>query len=510
MIGSASCWLIADSYFCYIVKNELILGLDIGSSSVRGALFDASVRMQPKTLVRNERSLTAIRDGGAEIDAEKAFHQVVSTIDAVLENSAKINGEIVGGASCTFWHSLMGIDKEGKPTTPVYGWADNRSRTFVDGLRNRFDETEIHNRTGARFHSSFWPAKLLWLRKTEPEIWARTDKWISFGDYVSHKLFGRLMTSVSIASGTGIFDIRKCEWDAERIKDLKIGLKQLPEISPNDNFETGLTGKWRKRWPRLAAVGWTLSIADGVANNIGSGCVDETNAALMIGTSGAMRVVYKGDPPKKIPSGLWCYRVDHDRVIVGGALSDGGGLYDWLKRNLRIEISDAAIGKEMGRRGADAHGLTFLPFLAGERSTGYNEFATGSIHGLTTVHDAIDILQAGMESVAFRFADIFGQLTSIFPDLTIVASGGALDASPVWKQIIADIIGRDIELSAATEASLHGAVLLALESTGKIVLTDKISAAKQKQISFHPECHSIYKAAKKRHQKYYESYNQTQ
>ncbi len=491
------------------MAKELILGLDIGSSSVRGALFDSS-RVLAKTLVRNERRMIATRDGGVEINADRAFRQVVSTIDDVLENSAKIKGEIVAAASCTFWHSLMGIDAKGKPTTPVYGWADNRSRTFVDVLRKSLDETETHNRAGAHFHSSFWPSKLLWLRKTEPKIWSKTAKWISLGDYVSLKLFGRLMTGVSIASGTGIFDLRKCEWDTELLKYLKLGPTQLPEISPTGLFETELLVKWQKRWPRLADAAWTLPIADGAANNIGSGCVDETKAALMIGTSGAMRVIYKGDPPKKIPSGLWCYRVDRERVIVGGALSDGGGLYDWLKRNLLMEMSDAAIGKEMGRRGADAHGLTFLPFLAGERSTGYNEFATGSIHGLTMAHDAIDILQAAMEAVAFRFADIFDQLRTIFPDLTIVASGGALNASPVWKQIIADIFGRDIELSATSEASLHGAVLLALESTGKIVLTDEISAAKQKQISFHPECHSIYKAAKKRHRKYYENHNQTQ
>ncbi len=466
------------------MKKELILGLDIGSSSVRGALFDVSGRMIAKSLVRNERRLTATRDGGAEIDADTAFRQVVATIDAVLKRTADTKGEIVAAASCTFWHSLMGIDDKGKPTTPVYGWADNRSRDLVDVLRKRFDESETHNRTGSRFHSSFWPAKLLWIRKTEPELWARTAKWISFGDYVSLKLFGRLMTSVSIASGTGILNIRTCGWDAGLLKYLKVASDKFPEISPDDKFTCRLLNKLRKRWPRLAAADWMLPIADGAANSIGSGCVDETRAALMIGTSGAMRVIYIGDPPTKIPSGLWCYRVDRERVIIGGALSDGGGLYDWLKRNLRIEMSDAAIGKEMARRGADAHGLTFMPFLAGERSTGYNENATGSIHGLTMAHDAIDILQAAMESVAFRFADIFDQLKSIFPDIDVIASGGALSASPVWTQIIADVLGRDIELSSAPEASLHGAVLLALESTGKIDLTDSF-LSKSKRIIFH-------------------------
>ncbi len=477
--------------------------MDIGSSSVRGALFDASGRMLAKTLVRNERRLTATRDGGAELDADKAFRQVTATIDEVLQRSENAKGEIVSIASCSFWHGLMGIAEGDNPTTPVFGWADNRSRKYVDAFRKRFDETVVHNRTGARFHSSFWPAKLLWLKKNSPDVWERTARWISFGDYVSLKLTGEILTSISMASGTGIFDIRTCEWDAELLRYLKLKRSALPEVA-DDELALTLLPKWRKRWPRLTGAKWFPTIADGVANNIGSGCVGEGRAALMVGTSGAMRVLYKGEPPTKIPNGLWCYRVDRGRVIVGGALSDGGGLYDWLTRNLRIDMSDAAIGKEMARRGADAHGLTFMPFLAGERSTGYNENAIGSILVLTMAHDSIDLLQAGMESVAFRFAEISDQLKSIFPDLTTVASGGALAASLVWKQIIADVLGCDIGLSSIHEASLHGAVLLALANTGKIELSDRSKESEILSISFHPECHSIYSAARSRHQEIYE------
>lgn len=489
------------------MNKELILGLDIGSSSVRGALFDASGGMLPKTLARDERRLTATRDGGAEIDADTAFRQVVTTIDAVLESAAKVRGNIVSVASCSFWHSLMGIDERGKPTTPVYGWADNRSRSYVDALRRRFDETETHNRTGARFHSSFWPAKLFWIRKEQPDVWAKTARWLSFSDFVLQKLCGRPVTSVSMASGTGIFDIRQCGWDTELQRYLKIKRNELPELTASGQDTFSLLPKWQKSWPDLKDAKWFPPVADGVANNIGSGCVGEAKTALMVGTSGAMRVVYKGDPPKKIPSGLWCYRVNRTCVIVGGALSDGGGLYDWLKRNLRIDLSDAAIGKQIVRRKANAHGVVFMPFLAGERSTGYNENATGAILGLTMAHDAIDILQAAMESVAYRFAEIFEQLTSVFPDLSIVASGGALNASPVWTQIIADVLGRELTISNEPEASLRGAVLLALATTGKMELTDKVSAEKNKKITFHPKCHDVYRKARDRHSTAYKRTN---
>lgn len=483
--------------------KEFILGLDAGSSSVRGALFDARGRMVRGSLMRDERQLKTTSDGGAEISAYLSLKQVVSVIDGVLSATERANGVITHVASCTFWHSLLGTSAEGRPTTPVYSWADNRSREYVAKLRKQFDEASVHQRTGAHFHSSFWPAKLMWLRSEHSEIWRKTAKWISIGDYLQQQFTGRIETSISIASGTGVFDIRRCVWDEEITKFLKLKRSAFPDIA-SDIGGSELTAKWQRRWPRLKDARWLPSVADGAANSIGSGSGVHGRLALMVGTSGAMRVVINGEPPKKIPSGLFCYRIDQSRMVLGGALSDGGGLYDRLKRNLRIDLSDAAIGKEMARRGADAHGLTFMPFFAGERSTGYNEFAAGSIIGLTMAHDAIDILQAAMESVAFRFAEILERIERIHPVTAIVASGGALNGSQVWTQIIADVLGRDLTLSSEKEVSLRGAVLLALENTGKIELTDGISASRNTTVSFHPKCHAIYKFARKRHRGVYE------
>ncbi|MGH9945803.1 MAG: gluconokinase [Pyrinomonadaceae bacterium] len=477
----------------------MILGLDIGTSSVRAALYDKAGNVLPRTMVKNERTLTATDDGGAEIDADEAFDQIVVLIDDVLKKSEKVKGDITHVASSSFWHSIVGVDANGNSMTKVFGWADTRSRDQVGVLRKKFNETDVHNRTGARFHSSYWAAKLLWLRSERIDEWNKTAQWISLSDYLVLKLFGNAVTSISMASGTGIFDIRKCVWDRELLKFLKIEPDKLPQISDAISM---LDSKYAKRWPRLKSARWFPAIGDGTASNIGSGCVQKNKAALMIGTSGAMRVAYKGSPPKTIPKGLWCYRIDRKTVIVGGALSDGGGLYAWLKNNLHIDRSDAAVGKEMANRGADSHGLTVMPFFAGERSTGYNETAKGAILGLTMSHDAIDVLQAAMESVAFRFAEIFDQIKSVTQVDEIVVSGGAIDASPVWTQMIADVFGRDLCVLDKHEASMRGAVLLALESIGKIESIDSVPISKIK-IEFHPKCHEIYKNAQKRHEKAY-------
>jgi gluconokinase len=485
------------------MKSSCILALDIGTSSVRAALYDLRGNVLPETMVKNERQLTMTDDGGAEIDAREAFAQIEKAIDEVLEKSKNIEGEIEYAAASSFWHSLVGIDEKGSPTTKVFGWADTRSREYVSILRENFDESEVHNRTGARFHSSFWTAKLLWLQNDFPKIFGVTEKWLSFSDYAALKLFGEAQTSVSMASATGIFDIRKNDWDADLTGFLKIKRENLPQIAAKDAQTFQLNKKYGRRWQRLKNARWFLAIGDGAANNIGAGCVKKDKAALMIGTSGAMRVAYKGGLPKNIPQGLWCYRIDRKRVIAGGALSDGGGLYRWLKDNFRLKEDDDHTEEEIAKRAPDEHGLAFLPFLAGERSTGYNESAFGAVLGLKSSTDTIDIVQAALESVAYRFAEIFDQLNDVAKIKEIIASGGALRESPVWTQIIADVLAQNMSLPDVREASSRGAVLLALETIGKIESIEKQETPKGREFKFDKKRNAVYKKARERHEKFY-------
>ncbi len=478
----------------------MILALDIGTSSVRAAVYDAQGERLPDTFVKNEREIELTATGGAEIDAEKAFAQVTEAVDEVLAMAPAAAESVEYVAMSCFWHSLVGVDKNGGAVTPVLTWADTRSKEFTGALREKLSEREIHNRTGCRFHPSYWPARLLWYREEQPEVFARADKWLSFSDYLALKLSGAAATSVSMASGTGIFDIRRCRWDEELLNFLGVTEEDLPTVADDDGtFQT-------HHWDGLKDARWFFAIGDGAANNIGAGCVGKEKAALMIGTSGAMRVAFAGSPPAEIPEGLWCYLIGRKRAITGGALSDGGGLYAWLKITLKIgeaPENDDKIEAEIALRAPDSHGLTFMPFLMGERSTGYHENAAGAVLGLTQNTTAVEIVQAAMEAVAFRFAAIFEQLKTVCPIEEIIASGGALRESPVWTQIIADVLGRDLELPETREASSRGAALLALETIGKIKNIEEIPTPPGRKFRFDASHHEAYKKARERHEKFY-------
>ena len=485
------------------LKTPIVLALDIGTSSVRSSLYDGAAKVLPGAMVKNERAVRTTEDGGAFIDAARALAQVVKAMDDLVKKCPAETGAVEYVAASCFWHSLIGIDETGAATTPVFTWAETRPAKYVRKLRDKLDETAAHNRTGCHFHSSYWTAKLLWLRQEKRDVFDKTKKWLSFSDYIALEFFGETTTSVSMASGTGIFDIRKCVWDDDLIKFLKIKPTNLPDIVENDSQTFRLNRKYAERWKKLKNAEWFLAIGDGAANNLGAGCVEKSKAALMIGTSGAMRVAYAGKPPKQIPDGLWCYRIDRKVVITGGALSDGGGLYRWLKDNFRLREDDDQIEAEIAKRAPDAHGLTFLPFLAGERGTGYNETASGAVTGLKSTTDPIDIVQAALESVAYRFAEIFDRLETVARIREITASGGALRESPVWTQIIADVLAQNLYLPDVLEASSRGAVLLALEAIGKIKSVGEIATPKGECFEFDKKRNAVYKKARNRHQEFY-------
>jgi gluconokinase len=216
-----------------------------------------------------------------------------------------------------------------------------------------------------------------------------------------------------------------------------------------------------------------------------------------------MRVAFKGEPPEKLPPSLWSYRASRDRVVVGGALSDGGGLLHWLVQSLNTgDFND--LQQQLAALEPDAHGLTILPFWSGERSTGWSTEARGGIFGLRQQTTTSEIIRAALESVAYRFALIANALDEIAPGAQIVATGNALRSSPVWLQIIADVLGRPVLFGGTPEASIRGAALLALEALGKIVNLDAVSVSVDEVFEPDMRRHARYREGLARQQELYE------
>jgi gluconokinase len=433
-----------------------VLALDVGSSSVRAQCFDE--RAKPVDELKQEKY-----DGR---DPDEIVELVRTVIDGRDDDADAV------GTSC-FGQSLLALDGDGRPLTELLGWRDTRSAAAAEWLGRRLDPAAVHARTGGFLHPSFWPAKLAWLAETEAEVFRSAARFVSFSDYLYERLLGRPSTaSLSIASGTGMLDLATSGWDGELLEVLGVDESKLPLLSPEP------------------CDGWYPALADAACSNLGAGCTGTERAALNVGTSGALRILYETDVPQPRP-GLFMYRLDERRVVEGGAVSDGGNLHAWLDATL----SDAS--GSLLERSPDDHGLTFLPFLGGERSTGWDADATGAIAGLTFETTPRDIRQAGLEGVALRFAAI----ADLLPEVgEVVATGGGLWADAEWTQLMADALARPVTASRVEEASLRGAAVATLERLGH-----EAAAAPLGEV-FHPreERAGAYRSARDRQERLYE------
>jgi gluconokinase len=199
---------------------------------------------------------------------------------------------------------------------------------------------------------------------------------------------------------------------------------------------------------------------------------------------------------------------------LGGALSNGGILFEWLRDTLSIDADSSALEQQIAGHEPDSHGLTVLPFLAGERSPGWKGNARAAIVGLSLHSRPSEIMRAGLESVSYRFAKIATLLKKVVPDAReIIASGGALLRSAAWTQIMADVLGQPVIASSVPEASSRGAALLALEAAREISNLNEIPSPWGRVYSPDPERHKIHAKAQKRQDELYEllinHFNQT-
>jgi len=482
-------------------RPPLVLTLDLGTSSTRALLFDGQGRQVEGVEARAPYTVRTTPDGGADLDPTVVFEAVASCLDEATAQAAARRLEIAAVGACSLASSLVGVADD-EAITPIYTWADTRPAADAAALKREFDETAVHERTGCVIHPSYLPARFRWLQRTAPDLLARAHRWMSLSEYVYWRLFGQAVCSLSIASWTGLLDRRRLTWDEAWLQHLPLHSDQLSPLGDADTALRGLHPPYAARWPTLADVPWFLALGDGAGSNLGSGCTTPRRIAINAGTSGALRVVTAGTPDR-VPAGLWCYRVDRRRALVGGALSNTGNVFQWLRQTLQLGEPEE-IERQLAEAEADGHGLTVLPFLAGERAPGWAGHARAAFVGIGWHTRPIDLLQAGLEAVAYRFALIYALLTeAIAGGEEIIVSGGALLSSPAWTQILCDVLGRPVIASAEPEATSRGAALIALEALGALADAGDAPTALGATFEPRPDRHARYREACERQRHLY-------
>jgi gluconokinase len=447
------------------MSSPLILALDLGTSSTRSALFDLQARRVVETTAQHSYPLLTTPDGGAELEPAALLGAVRYCLDQTLRvyrSNAALKARPIAGIGLTsFWHSLVGTNAKGEAITRVITWADSRCRPQAGRLRDKLGEKTIHARTGCMLRASFWPAKLLWLKETEEKLFARVKHWMSPAEWLQLILTGHANCGIGMATGTGLFNPSKLAWDPELLKLCTVSPSQLNTLSDDP---LPVAGQLAGDLPELRGIPWFPGFGDGAASNLGCGATRPGLAAINFGTSGALRVMREGNGVKP-PFGLFGYRVDAKRYLVGGAISNAGNLRAWCLRELKVP-DDATIEAELTKRPGPVPGLDVLPFWTAERAPLWNEEQAGAIIGITQHTTAVDLIQAITEASYQRLARIAELVLAEekTPPKFIVSGGIQRSAQAIQR--MADVLGQPLYSNDEMEASIRGAAIYALEKLG--------------------------------------------
>ncbi len=456
---------------------------------------------------------------------------VEDTISALRDTSHPF--KIRGVGITTFVMNLVGIDSAsqpcGKDFTLSYACNSSGARKQCLQLKETLGTEALKNmyqRTGAPMHTAYAPAQLKDLYERKPTECENVKIWLSIASICISRWTDVDMLSMPIsyseASWTGMLDFRRGCWDIESLNFFSDDLrKALPHVK-DEIFEIGssdASNSFLERWPEMKSEGgdpacrFLTGFGDGACANIGTKCTSIDRIAVTIGTSAAARICLplpllstrdssEGETKRRkidpisvekvngfvVPFGLFCYRINKDAVLLGGALTDGGSVIAWL-RNLfnlksesdfleclkKVDTSYSSIYIENEENASDwKKGLVFVPFLSGERSTGYREHANGCITGLNLSTTAADLLRESMESVILRINAIINLIKQsryiISSEATpqssttngqIITSGNALEKNELWRRMLADCSNMKVIVdSEAVEGTSRGAMLL--------------------------------------------------
>lgn len=467
-----------------------MIGVDIGTTSTKAVLFEenGTITAQANVGYPLHQPTPSI----AEQDPEQILRAVFHTLSSVMGQSAISPDNILFVSFSSAMHSVIAIDKQGKPLTACITWADNRSARCALRLKNELNGHDLYLRTGTPIHPMSPITKLMWLREEQPDLFEQAYKFISIKEYVFAKLFGEYVIDHSIASSTGMLNLQKLEWDKEALEIAQITPDQLSRLVPTTQVMQGLLPSLAKELLLLPTTPFIVGASDGVLSNLGVGAIQPGVVAATIGTSGAIRTVV--DHPLTDPKGrTFCYNLTDKHWVIGGPVNNGGMLFRWVRDE--FAASEVETAKRLGidpyevltriaeQVSPGSNGLLFHPYLTGERAPLWNPDARGSFFGLTMNHHKEHMIRSVLEGVIYNmYTVLLAMEEQIGRPHKILATGGFARSS-LWRQMMADIFDQEVIVPESIESSCLGAVVLGLYATGRVdsfdVVFDMIGSTHQ-------------------------------
>ncbi len=460
---------------------QALLGIDLGTTGVKAALFAAD---DGSTLASAfvDYPLYHPRPGWAEQNPAEWWQATISAIRACLAGGAQqgVQATDVRGVGLSGqMHGVVLLGADHEVLRPCIIWADQRSEAQCRWITERVGSERLIELVSNPALPGFSAPKLQWIRDNEPEIFARARTMLLPKDYIRYLLTGTMAMEISDAAGTALLDVKHGDWSREVLEALELNPTLLPPVVEAAAVAGAITEEVAALTGLPAGTPTAGGGADNACGAVGNGVVLPGLALVSIGTSGVV-LAYAGSP--QVDTSGPVPRVHTFNHAVPGAwylmgVTQGAGLsLRWVRDNLGLPESalerwtgiDAyeLLANEAAPVPPGSEGLIFLPYLQGERTPHLDAYARGGWIGLTASHSRRHLVRSVLEGVAFSLKDCFAILQEQGLTLEQMRATGGGAKSPLWRQIIADVLGVELVTTNATEGPAFGAALLAGVASG--------------------------------------------
>lgn len=476
-----------------------ILALETSTSASKVAVYSSEKGLMKVLSIPYAESISDMMTQ----DADGVYNFLIKGTKAVLK-SESFNVDAI--SLCGIWHSLLMLNKERKPLTPIFTWADTRPAKMIAKYRkNKELWNRFYNKTGCAIHSLYPLWKIVYIKEHQPDLFSQVFYITSQLGYIFERLTGKTVESKTIASGSGMFNIHTLDWDDDILNFASINRNMLCELH-EPTYLAPLKDSVAEHLGLKKGLPVIIGGADGALNQIGAGALRKDIMTLSIGTSGALRLAYdKPVLPKN--TSTWCYYALEGKRLVGAATSGAGNCLEWF-------VKKAHKGSGLNYNTLDqialkvdiANSPIFLPFLFGERNPGWQDSREACLMGLKSHHEIGDLYHAVLEGVLFNLYQCYEVLTKITGEPKQIQISGGIENSPFWLQMASDIFNREIFSSGMEHMSTVGAAELALGALDGIEYIRKHEPSCGKKITPNDKTSKIYK---QRYETYLNFYHKT-
>lgn len=472
------------------MSRELVIGLDIGTTSVKAVVFD----LKGKLIAESEELITTDypKPDWAEQDPRIVEESSVQAMKQVIMKANALPEELLTVGISAAMHSLICVDEKMEPLSKMLIWSDKRSSHIADRLIET-NGNEIYAKTGTPIHPMTPLLKLMWMKEENFKPYQKAAFFMSMKEYLIEKWFGERVMDYSTAAATGLLNIKELEWEEQALELADISKDQLSRIVPPTEVLTGMKEAVAKEIGIDQNMPFVIGSADGQLANLGSGAINPGEVNISVGTSGAIRQFVKGTPVNEKME-TFTYVFTEDTSIIGGPTNNGGVSLQWFKDLIEYKGTHDELLKGAEEVEIGSEGIIFLPYVNGERAPLWNGRAKGNFYGLSINHKKEHLARAVLEGIAFNIYQIGKSLEKIAGAPKKISVNGGLTKSELWVQIMADIFGKEIYLSETHHNAAWGAAWTALIGIGKVHSFEEIktSLPSEKAVKPNMDNHEIY------------------